>query len=668
MTALAQNLKNRITRLPKPSSTSEAMQPIFEAVSNAIHATQDRFGNDVSKNGRVSVEIFLPSNLTSKTLIASVQDNGIGLDAERYRAFATADTDFKFARGGKGVGRLLWLDAFHRSTVDSKYARAPGKNYHRRFDFVLQDDDQILNEEDEALKGGSSDLGTTICFYGFRTDDYASRYPKQQQAALRHFVSHFLSTFLSGSCPSVTVLLGEERYIFPDEVESFIIRRQAVTLDTEEYGQLELKLMECKPAASTDLPGNHFVHLIAHDRTVASRKVDGLVGPKFLNDSERSVFHACVSGAYLDERVNQERTSFNFSEDVVEEIAKACCNQAKAEFISAALEEHNALRRKTMEELVLQHPTFAFADVDQLLQHVPIGETKAEGFYRSLSTFVYRKEEENRKRIRKVIEALKSAEEISKDLESEVAEVAESIKDEERRSLTQYVVRRRVVLDFLDALIKKTRVDTRDSSYQLESSLHNFIVPVRLKSDGINFVESDHDLWLIDERLTFAKYFASDVPFDKLLEEVKSQDRPDLLVFDRVFGLRQRENPSRVLVVEFKRPGRTTYADHENPQMQIQRYIAQMRSGEALDIGGRRVNLSNDTLFYCYLVADRLGKMAEWTDTWADTYGGRGKIYTFSGSYRGSIELIEWDALLDDALERNKAFFSRAGLNGGWDD
>ncbi|MCQ0970165.1 hypothetical protein MLD63_07000 [Paracoccus sp. TK19116] len=40
-----------------------------------------------------------------------IADNGIGLDADRYEAFQAIDTDFKRTRGGKGVGRLFWLDA-----------------------------------------------------------------------------------------------------------------------------------------------------------------------------------------------------------------------------------------------------------------------------------------------------------------------------------------------------------------------------------------------------------------------------------------------------------------------------------------------------------------------------------------------------------------------------
>jgi hypothetical protein len=55
MTSLRPNLVKRIERLPKPTNVAGAMQPLFEAISNAIHSTQSRFGEDVSDQGRVVV-------------------------------------------------------------------------------------------------------------------------------------------------------------------------------------------------------------------------------------------------------------------------------------------------------------------------------------------------------------------------------------------------------------------------------------------------------------------------------------------------------------------------------------------------------------------------------------------------------------------------------------
>ena len=57
MTSLRPNLVKRIERLPKPTNVTGAMQPLFEAVSNAIHSTQDRYGDRVASEGRVIVTV-----------------------------------------------------------------------------------------------------------------------------------------------------------------------------------------------------------------------------------------------------------------------------------------------------------------------------------------------------------------------------------------------------------------------------------------------------------------------------------------------------------------------------------------------------------------------------------------------------------------------------------
>ena len=107
---------NRVRRLPKPTQASEAVQPIFEAVSNALHAVEDAYGDQYQARGRIIVNI---KDLKSPdALDITVADNGIGLDGRRYDAFCTTDTDHKISRGGKGSGRLLWLDAFNSVSID----------------------------------------------------------------------------------------------------------------------------------------------------------------------------------------------------------------------------------------------------------------------------------------------------------------------------------------------------------------------------------------------------------------------------------------------------------------------------------------------------------------------------------------------------------------------
>ena len=115
MTSLAMNLVKRVDRLPKPTRASEAMQPLFEAISNSIHSTQAKFGAKVASLGRIYVEV--ETDRAKETVAATVGDNGVGLDDRNFDAFVTTDTDNKIEIGGKGVGRLLWLDCFEKIRV-----------------------------------------------------------------------------------------------------------------------------------------------------------------------------------------------------------------------------------------------------------------------------------------------------------------------------------------------------------------------------------------------------------------------------------------------------------------------------------------------------------------------------------------------------------------------
>jgi len=101
---LTPNIENRVRKLPKPSNATQGLQPLFEAVSNAMFALEDRLYDRVSE-GRVDIRV---ANLSDpKRIEIVVADGGIGLDETRYGAFCEVDTDFKRPRGGKGVGRLF---------------------------------------------------------------------------------------------------------------------------------------------------------------------------------------------------------------------------------------------------------------------------------------------------------------------------------------------------------------------------------------------------------------------------------------------------------------------------------------------------------------------------------------------------------------------------------
>lgn len=665
MTSLRPNIVKRIDRLPKPKNVSAAMQPLFEAISNAIHSVQNRFAGTVSHDGQIHVTVN--TNRNKDQVWATVEDNGLGLDEKNWDAFTETDTDNKISIGGKGVGRLLWLDCFQKISVVSTFKAKDGME-RRSFDFVLKQDDQIQNEKAEAA-GSTDSPSFFVRFDGLRDNGYLSNFPGRDSFVFQHLTSHFLPTFIGKKCPQISVYVGDETRHYPAEIDNIVHRKVTdIRLETDVYGLLLLTLMECDKVASADLKGHHFVHFIAHDRTVQSQSIDGKLGLKNFGDNGDRVFHAILTGEYLDKNVNQERTAFMFEDVVLDRIINDVCTSHIEEFLKAPLEKLGGEQREKIEQITESYPSVAFGDTEELQAKIPSGELKEDAIYGHLARERFRRDQRQAEKIKSVLSRLRGGEADAATFSAAITEAGNAIEDAEQRSLAEYIVRRKVVLDFIEILLEKVRDDTRDSSYQREDILHSFICPLRVNTieDGTKKVESasSHDLWIIDERLTFAQYFSSDVEFSTLSQAIESDERPDVLIFDYVHGLRQTEEPSKVLLVEFKRPGRTNYDDNENPQSQVERYVRRLQAGGLSDVKGRPIKLDDRTVFHCFIVADIVGKLDEWTYTWQHTADGRGRLYQPQSGFRGSIELIGWDALLGDARARNQAFFDRAGISG----
>jgi hypothetical protein len=666
MTSLRPNLVKRIDRLPKPTNLASAMQPLFEGISNAIHSTQARFGDEVSKHGCITVTVS--TNREKKNVWATIEDNGFGLDEKNWEAFTTTDTDNKIRIGGKGVGRLLWLDCFENIWISSNF-QEDGETKKREFKFVLLLENQIQDERVTTIERGT-DSSFHVRFEGLRANGYHDFFPGRESYIFQHLTSHFLPVFIGGRAPLVTVHVGNETRHYPDAIQDIVHRRDPeIAISTDEYGLLKLTLMECDKVASSDLKGMHFVHFIAHDRTVHSQAIDGKLGLKYFGSNSDRVFHAILTGEFLDRNVNQERTAFIFEDAVIDKIINDACTPHIDKFLAEPLARLSGEQRQIIESITSTYPSVAFGNADELQGRVPSGELKSDAIYAHLARERFRRDEKQAEKIRTVLSRLKDSSTDASTFATAIADASKALEDAEQRSLAEYVVRRKVVLDFIEILLEKVRDDSKDSSYQREDILHSFLCPVKINNvaDGkARRVEptASHDLWIIDERLTFAEYFSSDVEFNALAHAFDSEERADVLIFDYVHGLRQTDEHSKVLLVEFKRPGRTSYSENENPQFQVERYVQRLQSGKLSDVRGRPIRIDKNTIFYCYIIADIVGKLDEWTYTWQHTADGRGRLYRPNGGFLGSVEVIGWDALIEDARARNRAFFDRAGISG----
>ncbi|UGX89846.1 ATP-binding protein (plasmid) [Bradyrhizobium barranii subsp. barranii] len=675
MPTLTPNIENRVRKLAKPSNAAQGLQPLFEAVSNSVYAVEDRFEKDAAK-GRISIRVTSLSNPDKIEIVVS--DNGIGLDAGRYEAFCTIDTDFKRAKGGKGVGRLFWLDAFKEIVVESVYESATGRA-RRAFSFVLNNKEQIRPSMEDRPETGLS-IGTRITFKGLRTQEYADTFPKRADTFLRYFSAHFIADFLMGDGPTIAVDLDGDLTTYPQAIAELTVGKplKADSFELEEFGVFSIVGFTCRAEASTGLDGKHQLHLLANGRTVETRKVDNLLGVTNLErNSERDlVFHGCVSSEYLDARVNEGRTAFNLTEKTLNQISRGCMEQVRTALLPAQVDAYVKERQANYQSFVSRYPTFGFDDDETQLERVPFHATTAEEFAAGLVKYQIRREEDRQDALQALIDAL-DLEDVPANFQQIVVDAAKGIQASEQLALAQHVVRRKLALELLEKLIRRIRTrDGKDDDHHLEKTLHSFIVPMGIRGSNPKEIKSrSHELWIVDERLAFTRAFASDKRLDAILAKGGSADRPDLLVWDLAYGLGVTDSgeqeavdvsePLRtVMIVEFKKPGRTSYpAAEDQIENQITKYLAQLQGGEIESFDRTRVRVAQDCIFHCYVVADIVGDLKQQLSNWETTANGQGRIRPLKNQYRGSIEVIQWQDLVNDAWMRNNATLRAAGLS-----
>lgn len=97
----------RISNISLSPSPNNALIPLYEAVTNAIQAIEDKFGGDNLALGQIDIYVLRDDREDSRPNGFKVVDNGIGFTQVNLSAFLTSDTRNKIKRGGKGVGRFL---------------------------------------------------------------------------------------------------------------------------------------------------------------------------------------------------------------------------------------------------------------------------------------------------------------------------------------------------------------------------------------------------------------------------------------------------------------------------------------------------------------------------------------------------------------------------------
>ena len=213
---------------------------MFEAVMNAFQAIEEaieKFGGDGSGH-EIAIIAQRQGDITDAEKPSgpfeafTIIDTGIGFTGDNFKSFDTVYLTYKLSRGGKGLGRFLWLKAFNRVEIKSHYCE---KGFYRSRSFEFRSD---LEDLDVATVPSERKTPlTTVQLIGFRSP-YRDECPRSLETIAQHLVAHFLPMFLEPTGPAL--LLSEEggssvdlRRFFQEHLQTFASKRRFIVSDQE---------------------------------------------------------------------------------------------------------------------------------------------------------------------------------------------------------------------------------------------------------------------------------------------------------------------------------------------------------------------------------------------------------------------------------------------------
>ena len=647
----------------------DAFLPLFEAIVNSIHSIEDRFGPEgTARRGEINVHVYRVEQLqvpgTGRPPVEEVEsfvvvDNGTGFTDENLRSFETADSTAKIERGGKGIGRLTWLVVFEKAEIESSYFDDHGNRYLRSFTFSPSETG--ISEFSEEPCPSEQDIETQVRLLGVQKR-YVEPLRKSVDSIAERIFAHCFNYFAVGTCPKVIVIDH-----CAEELERVVVNEQAEELDLSEQEPLtveghELHLRHVQQRYATGR--RHQAHLLANDRVVSSFPLSDVselgTEPIHGEDGEARVHHAFVGGQSLDVAADTTRTYFYLPDGqpiqeasglldlrTLREAIGQAVNRRLADVLEAEREE---TLKKVEHHIRTEQPEYARLlekkrDTLSRIKWTDNSRQMDEALYRIKQDWEFEIRQQQSDVEHKLIEEETGVEEIAEQLYHVVSENNLAGQDD----LVRYVVKRRAVLQLLNKLISR-------HERALEKHIHRIVFPLRKTNGEIAY--EDHNLWLVDDTLSFYEFISSDTPFSQnAAAPTDTEERPDILAF------KTGDPFQHVSLVEFKKPDRQ---DNENPVAQLARYARRLRDGGSMDVNGVTLpGISMNVRIDGYsivtlnpkmksMLRDGPGEMKCVEEEW--------RWYGALGNLNMTVEVMDFRAFVRRAQQRNQAFFKALSL------
>lgn len=655
-------------------SSSEFLLPLFEVLVNALNSVED----NTQTQGKIHISIERDKSQTSvfndaelplynpiKRIVIS--DNGIGFNDDNYKSFNQAYTTQNLHKGCKGVGRFTVLACFKKMQISSRFKQNE-KYYERSFTFDKKDE----------VKGGKKAIeispfinnSTEIILDGY----YPQFYHKSNistQLLIDKLVEHCLLFFLSSNPPIISYhdnqfddtpikLLNDEALSliqYDKDIQYFKVNKENFQLHIlRENTKKQNSILFCANKRQVG-------------KTVNMTRIIPGLDSAIQTEQNRYYISAYITSDYLDKRVNSIRNSFNIAQnqDEKELDEKLCFDDIFKELeiqIDNLYSEHIKLieiqKVQKISAYILnnKNPRFEYKyllEYDSAFKSIP-SNASTDKIEEHLHRISYEIDRERKKRIKQIINKK------GIDQEDFACEFKKLMKQEtlyNKNRLADLIMRRRSII----TLMRKFLNWNKDNEYKLEQDLHNIIFTMGSDSNSTTF--NNHNLWLLDERLFFHTYAASDKKprTNKQVFESDSNKEPDLLIFDKTWAYIEDPDEIKSLVVfEFKRP-ELDIPEKTNLEDLIMKYFIELDGGSVKDPNGHKIEIQSSTPKFGYIICNVDKKLKKYNKDWngfrETPYGTLFKLLPDQNLY---IEVLSFKQMLDNAEKKHLAFFNALGI------
>lgn len=517
-------------------------------------------------------------------------------------------------------------------------------------------------QNDKILESKEVGQRTIVSLKGFR-NPYRDSVAYSLESLAKKLIEHCLPYFITAKCPQI-ILQDNRGEMFNlnsyyEKTYKDSLHQDPMELNGKHYTLYHMLLSE-----GAD---KHELHLCANNREVKSYVLSNYIPDmkkKLINGEDSYYYVGYLAGDYLDDAVNTERSDFDFSdgplfgetkEPEIVETAVECIRTYLSDELTKVADE-----KKTQIDMLVKakRPQYRLLlnRRPEVYDIIPAGLTEDK-----LDVELYKQQQQweldTAKKRHAIEEKVKHDATSDPDFQRLFDEYCESITELSRASLAEYVARRKAVIDLLEHALEADE----NGKYSKESRIHSIICPMQTTSNEI--VLDDMNLWLIDDRLAYHHFLASDKKINTIpVLESSVYKRMDLAIFDAALSYTaDPDNISSITIVELKRPQRDDLATEEtDPITQVYDYVTDIKEGKVKKANGRGFGNIQQVAFYCYVIADTtpsLKKSAARAGL-VPTQDGEG-YFGYNPTVGTYIEVISYDKLLKDAKQRNRTLFDK---------